>query len=311
MNRGRYIFRPPGEKDTALGRVSEMTKAEVYKSVEQLSGNNKDDVKWLISLYKESEHLDGLKSKKAINQGLDRLIRIPLKGGGKFGDVKLKDVTPGLIRKLLDYCGNTTINRDIANFSKAWSWCYERDHVRLINPCKGVSRNPESDRSYRYITDEEYQAVFDVAKVHVKVAMEIAYACRMRISEVLDTRVKDIEDDGLNTRRLKGSNDALTLWSPRLKKAVDIGLEGCVRVPDMPIVNTRSSEGVHDVKYQSFYDAFTEATEAAKVEDFHFHDIKAKGASDFTGNKKDAGGWKSDSMVPVYDRKRKTVKATE
>ena len=43
---------------------------------------------------------------------------------------------------------------------------------------------------------------------------------------------------------------------------------------------------------------------------FSFHDLKAKGVSDFTGDKKKASGHKSQRMVDIYDRKRIEIEAT-
>ena len=48
----------------------------------------------------------------------------------------------------------------------------------------------------------------------------------------------------------------------------------------------------------------------AGIESFNFHDLKAKGVSDFDGNKQEASGLKSESLVAVYDRKIKKVNAT-
>lgn len=44
---------------------------------------------------------------------------------------------------------------------------------------------------------------------------------------------------------------------------------------------------------------------------FIFHDIKAKGVSDFTADKRKASGHKSEKMVDVYNRKRIFIDATE
>jgi integrase len=156
----------------------------------------------------------------------------------------------------------------------------------------------------RYITDAEYKAVYDIASDHYKVAMELAYLCRMRRSEVLDTRYRDVEDKGLNTRRIKGSDSALTLWTPRLKAAVELGLKGKMRVPEMPLVGM-------GIKGDTFTQGFRKLVNRAGVEWFVFHDIKAKGVSDFTGDKRKAGGHKSEKMVGIYDRKRLVIEATE
>jgi len=134
--------------------------------------------------------------------------------------------------------------------------------------------------------------------------MELAYLCRMRRSEVLDVRVKDIESDGLNTRRIKGSNSALTLWTVRLKDAVDLGLKGKLRVPEMTVVGM-------EVRGDTFTQGFRALVKRSGVEWFTFHDLKSKGVSDFKGDKKRASGHKSEKMVAIYDRKRIEIEATE
>ena len=224
---------------------------------------------------------------------------------GRFGGKRYDNITPGTIRKYLDYKGTVAANREIAALSAAWSYCYERDIVTVTNPCKGVRRLKETPRK-RYVTANEYKAAYETMPSHIQVAMELAYLCRMRLGEVLDTRVKDIEEAGLNTRRQKGSKDALTLWSSRLEKAVNKGLRGCIRTPEMTIVNRNGSP----VKQSSF-----QTTWQRKMKEFEprftFHDLKARGVSDFSGDKKKASGHKSERMVDVYDRKRIVIEATD
>ena len=45
-------------------------------------------------------------------------------------------------------------------------------------------------------------------------------------------------------------------------------------------------------------------------ERFTFHDLKAKGVSDFQGEKRDAAGHKTVAMAEVYDRKKGRVPPT-
>ena len=52
------------------------------------------------------------------------------------------------------------------------------------NPCKGGSAIQRS-ASIRYITDDEYNALYSVAPTVVKVAMELAYLCCARRGDVL------------------------------------------------------------------------------------------------------------------------------
>lgn len=102
--------------------------------------------------------------------------------------------------------------------------------MRVSNPCLGVKRLPEPKRTH-LVSATEYLAVYKAAPKYMQVAMELAHLCRMRVSEVFDTRYKDMSNDGLDTRRLKGSKDAITEWTPRLKDICEYGLEGCLRVP--------------------------------------------------------------------------------
>lgn len=188
-------------------------------------------------------------------------------------------------------------------------YCYERDIVTKANPCKGVRKKPEHSRT-RYVTDDEYQLTFDLAPKYVQTAMELAYCCRMRLSETLHTRVRDIQEKGLHTRRLKGSNDAITLWNDRLHRAVDSGLKGQLRVPDMPIVNNGKGSPIRASKFHTAWQRLMKKATDKGMERFTFQDLKAKGVSDFEGNKKKAAGHKSEAMVAVYDRKIIEIEST-
>ena len=132
----------------------------------------------------------------------------------------------------------------------------------------------------------------------------------MRLSETLGTRVQDIQEKGLYTRRLKGSNDAITLWSDRLQGVVDRGLRGQLRVPDMPIINNGKGSNIRVESFKTAWQRLMKKAELKGVERFTFQDLKAKGVSDFEGDKKKASGHKSEAMVAVYDRKLLEIEST-
>lgn len=48
----------------------------------------------------------------------------------------------------------------------------------------------------------------------------------------------------------------------------------------------------------------------AGIQPFTFHDLKAKGISDFAGDKQRAGGHRTAAMVAVYDRKKIEIDPT-
>ena len=307
VNRERYIFRPPKCKDIVIGKVSSLSIPDVWEFYKQLTGSSTETLDYIIDEYLKGTSYAKLKDedqRKERKRLLDVLLETNARG--RFGSKRYKSITPGTIRKYLDHKGTVAANREVAALSAAWSYCYQRDIITILNPCLGVDRLPEKPRT-RLVSEADYMAVYALAPVPYKVAMELAYLCRMRRNEILNTRVKHILEEGLDTRRLKGSRDAITLWSDRLKAAVNLGLKGKIRVPEMPIVTDHGS----DIKPNAFSKAFNKLVKRAGVEPFTFHDLKSRGVSSFTGDKLAAGGWKDPKMLNVYDRSKLKVEATE
>ena len=85
-------------------------------------------------------------------------------------------------------------------------------------PCQGVKQFKKARE--RYITDEEYQAVYEVSPDVVRVAMEIAYLCVARQSDVLSLQKDQLFDSGIYIRQGKTGVKQIKAWSPRLQKAI-------------------------------------------------------------------------------------------
>jgi len=310
-NNGSIVYRPWVDgilkKPVRLGN-SKTPLSEIWANYEALIGESRDTLRFIVDQYFEGDDFKNLKSQKEVRRALGVLLGQSV-GDRIFGRVLIADVSPGVIRKYLDYRNNVAGNREVSYLSKAWSWCFERDIVTKPNPCKGVKKRTEKPRT-RYVTDEEYKLVYDLAPGYVQTAMELAYLCRMRLSETLDTRVRNIQDEGLLTRRLKGSNDAITLWSDRLQGTIDMGLKGQLRVPDMPIVNNGKGSNIRVESFKTAWQRLMKKVGLKGIERFTFQDLKAKGVSDFKGDKKKASEHKSESMVAVYDRKLTVIEST-
>lgn len=163
---------------------------------------------------------------------------------------------------------------------------------------------PQRDR---YITDEEYIAIFTHATPAVKAAMEIAYLCAARVSDVLKMNWNQILDKGIFIQQGKTGIKQIKAWTERLSAAVDICREWG---QDGPVIRTMYGERY---SYKGFNEAWRKARNAASEElgrplDCTFHDLKAKGISDYEGSGRDKqkfSGHKTESQVLVYDRKVK------
>ena len=225
--------------------------------------------------------------------------------GLRFGDADAKAITPGTIRKYLDLRPPVAGNREVALLSVAYGWAYERDIVQA-NPAKGVRKATEKPRTL-YVTDDAYEAIrtkaINKGALHVAAAMEIAYLCRARLSEVLALTERDCTSQGLHLKRLKGSDTHIIAWSDRLHAALDMARRyGNANVASIHLFRTRRG---HRLQVSSLQSAW-QRLEAP----FRFHDIKAKGVSDFDGDRRLAAGHRTESAAAIYDRALKTVPAT-
>lgn len=233
-----------------------------------------------------------------------------------FGKMDPDAVKPQHIRKYMDKRGvaaPTQANREKAFLSRLYGWAYERGIVKS-NPCKGVRQFKEVGRD-RYITDEEYQALFGVAPVVVRVAMEIAYLCAARQADVLEMQKSQLLDDGIFIRQGKTGKKQIKGWSERLQAAIEMA--GTLPISDgitsVYVIHQRSG-----AKYSrdGFNSRWTRAREEAAEKfphllfDFTFHDLKAKGISDLEGTlqeKQNISGHKTITQTARYDRKIQVV----
>lgn len=234
-----------------------------------------------------------------------------------FGKMLADKVEPRHVRAYMDKRGLSSrvqANREKAFFSRTYKWAYERGKVHR-NPCKGIKQFTERART-KYITDPEYNVVYQMASPVIKVAMELSYLCAARKADVISMRWDQILDDGIFIQQGKTGVRQIKLWSPRLIKAI------------------RAAELLHDNRYRpyvvvkpdgypysssGFDSAWQELMKKAREEsgwplDFTFHDIKAKAISDVEGTSKDkqtVSGHKTEAQVSTYDRSIKRVPAVD
>lgn len=112
-------------------------------------------------------------------------------------------------------------NRQKSCLSSCISWLIRTGNAPglIVNPCmqvSGIRRNPEAKRD-RYVTDEEYSAVFAAAPRQVRAMMELTYRTLQRPeSDILYWTVANIVT--------KDGERILRVNQGKTGKAVDIGL---------------------------------------------------------------------------------------
>ena len=78
------------------------------------------------------------------------------------------------------------------------------------------------------------------------------------------------------------------------------------------LFHNRHGQKINDSTFKSAWQRLMRRAREKGLEvRFTFHDLKAKGVSDFDGDKKLASGHRADSMVDVHDRNPGVVDATK
>ncbi|MDR1842316.1 MAG: tyrosine-type recombinase/integrase [Citrobacter amalonaticus] len=233
-----------------------------------------------------------------------------------FGAMDPDSVLPKHVRQYMDKRGVSApvqVNREKAFLSRVYGWAYERGMVEG-NPCKGVRQFKETARE-RYVTDEEYNALYSASCTVVKVAMEISYLCIARQGDVLALQKSQLLSEGIFIRQGKTAARQIKAWSERLTAAINLA-------KTLPLKQSMSSLYVLHQKNGRRYtrDGFDSRWQQAKemaqknnphlLFDFTFHDLKAKGISDLEGTlqeKQNISGHKTITQTARYDRKVKIV----
>lgn len=314
--RGRSAFEfKPKNGGTIRLCGFESTPAQVWAAYEALINNKKDEsiLDGLVDSFFNSGDFRELatETQKDYRKYAVKVLAV-------FGTMQPDNIKPEHIRKYMDKRGvksRIQANREKAFISRVFRWGYERGMVKM-NPCKGVKQFKESART-RYITNNEYDALYSVAPPVVKVAMELAYLCCARQADVLSMKTSQLIDEGILIQQSKTGVAQIKGWGSRLRSAVDMAtlLPLNSGMSSIFVVHQPSGAGY---TRDGFNSRWMKAKKEAKEKypelnfDFTFHDLKAKGISDLSGSlydKQAISGHKNASQTARYDRKIAIVPA--
>jgi len=292
-----------------------LTLAEIWSAVERLSINAIGSIQELSLLFQESAdwldlkpstQKDYLNCHKAICATITR-------SGVLLGDMPLNAWTPGAVRRYRDTRRKSSISRaasEVRYLKRVFAWGVEYEYV-ISNPAKEVKPKAAEARKH-YVSDGEYRFVLDLARQsgspYLANIMELAYMCRLRLSEVLDLDRSCLLKEGLLAVRRKGSKDALVTWTAHLRTAIDPPGQTSIRWLFVSKSGGRMAETTVQTAWQRLMKS---AVEGGLKERFTLHDLKRKGVSDFEGDKLAASGHRSPQMLQIYDVLPATVAPTE
>ncbi|WP_140921158.1 tyrosine-type recombinase/integrase [Limnobaculum xujianqingii] len=305
-NKYSYYYKPTDNVSITLGPLS-MPMSEVWRKYEiEVNGQSKImTFSKLWALFLKSQYYLELAPRTQ-----DDYLKHEKKLLAVFGKVKADLIRPEDVRQFMDQRGlqsKTQANHEKASMSRAYRWGYERGYVKG-NPCAGISKLKVIPRDY-YISDEEYEAVYSFASDRLKVAMEIAYLCASRAGDVAKAKWLDELEAGFYIQQGKTGKKQIKAWTQRLRNALDLAKKAMPPKSrnDYIVVNTLGERLTIKTLNNWWVDAKQQASEKlGRPLSFTYHDIKAKGISDYTGSSKEKqlfSGHKTEQQVLTYDRK--------
>lgn len=305
-NRYSYVWKPKGTKQSVtLAPITGTSMSRLWARYEEEKAKRSDVMTFskLWKLFTSSPAFAELAPRTQTDYRSYEKNLVPV-----FGNMRADDIKIEMVRIYMDKRGQRSINQanqELGGMSRVFSWGYERGYVKG-NPCKGVRKFSLKARDV-YVTDEEYQAIYEEAAPALRVGMEISYLCAARVSDVLSLKWSQVSEEGIFIQQGKTGTKQIKVWTERLHNAIELAktLGGRETV----ICSSKKTK----YSKSGFNDLWETAREAAgkKLDrklPCTFHDLKAKGISDYEGSSKDKqlfSGHKTESQVVIYDRKVK------
>lgn len=251
-------------------------RAEALRLWAQVEGVRGDDSTKLFSVIvkryqREVYPTKAPRTRQDNDKELVHLLRV-------FGHMPIDAILPMHIRQYMDIRGETAktrANREKALFSHIFNKAREWGYTAAQNPCQGVKGFRERGRD-RYVTDEEFRKVWEVAHPTVQDAMDIALLTGQRPADVLKIQCRDFRDGAL--------------WITQNKTGARIGIEVTGELEAVVArIGSRPRHAISPFLIQEkngqpltltvLRNRFEKAKELARV-DFQFRDIRAKAATD-------------------------------
>jgi integrase len=222
-----------------------------------------------------------------------------------FGHVAIDSIRPMDIAEYLRVRGETSkvrANRERALFSTIFNHARAWGYTDITNPCSGIKGFKEKARD-RYVSDEEYAAVWACAHPTVQDAMDLALCTGQRPADVLKIAVTDISDGKLSIAQNKTGKKLRIAIEGDLADTISRIL-GKPRNPKNPAL-LQDPDGQH-LTYFALRSRFDKAREVAGVS-FQFRDLRAKAATDTDdlAHAQRLLGHKNRSTTEIYTRERR------
>jgi integrase len=185
---------------------------------------------------------------------------------------------------------NSPWNTTLCVLRLLYRWGIEQKITKAY-PCGPLKNLPQPTRD-RYITDDEYAAIYKAAPERIQVLMELCYRTAQRVGDVLEIHEGQLTAVGVDFRQGKTVSKnkgrlgkKLTIgWSPQLSAVVERAKAmrpyGGVVVPISGMRYIMQGRGGVPMTYEKLRRKWNAVCKVAGVADAKIHDLRAKAATD-------------------------------
>lgn len=222
-----------------------------------------------------------------------------------FGEINIDQIRPFDVAEYMRVRGETAkvrANREKALFSTIFNHARMWGYTDKTNPCIGIKGYKEKSRD-RYVSDEEYAAVWVCAHPTVQDAMDLALCTGQRPADVLKFDVTDISEGSLSLVQNKTGKKLRIAIEGELAEVIARIMAKSRNKMNMALLQDPDGQRL---SYFALRSRFDKARSIAGVS-FQFRDLRAKAATDANdlSHAQRLLGHKNRTTTEIYTRDRK------
>lgn len=197
-----------------------------------------------------------------------------------FGHMAAPDIMPSDVWNFYRARGEIEQARhEVRCLSTVLTFARRIGALNAQNPCFGL-RLAGNDARDRYVSDEEFLIVRDLAPPMIGFAMDIALLAGFRKADVLKLERKSLTEDGILIGTSKDKKELLIEWNDELHATIDAALRVSPRVRQFVICRRDGKRYSADGFGAMWQRLMGKALKNGLTERYTFNDLRAKSASD-------------------------------
>lgn len=169
--------------------------------------------------------------------------------------------------------------KEVRCLSALLTFARQTGAIKHPNPCFKLML-PESKPRDQYVTDEAFLFVRERAQPMIGHAMDLAYIAGMDEGTIRKLERRNVTDDGIEFERGKTGKLQLIEWNDELRAVVKAILREKPQVRQVLICNRQGKPYSANGFQSQWQRLMRKCKKAGFTDHFHFHDLRAKSASD-------------------------------